>query len=105
MYSVTGAVSLLRPVFRFGNPRIKGCLLLPEAYRSLPRPSSTSSAKASTVCPFLLDHIIWSAINRIVCNKLQTDALDIRFFSRLKLYVKPNKFFRLNHVLKDRHFL
>ena len=24
----------------FGNPRIKACLQLPEAYRSLPRPSS-----------------------------------------------------------------
>jgi hypothetical protein len=33
----------------FGNPRIKGCLHLPEAYRSLPRPSSPAGAKASTV--------------------------------------------------------
>ena len=44
----------------FGNRRIKGCLHLPDAYRSLPRPSSSSSAKASTVRPLLLDHIIWS---------------------------------------------
>ena len=35
----------------FGNPRIKACLRLPEAYRSLPRPSSPSCAKASTMCP------------------------------------------------------
>ena len=35
----------------FGNPRIKACLRLPEAYRSLPRPSSTPSAKAFTVRP------------------------------------------------------
>ena len=35
----------------FGNPRIKNCLHLPEAYRSLPRPSSTVYAKASTICP------------------------------------------------------
>jgi hypothetical protein len=35
----------------FGNPRIKGCLHLPEAYRSLPRPSSPAGAKASTVRP------------------------------------------------------
>ena len=34
----------------FGNPRINACLRLPEAYRSLPRPSSPSVAKASTVC-------------------------------------------------------
>ena len=38
-------------ISRFGNPRIKGCLLLPEAYRSLPRPSSASGAKASTIHP------------------------------------------------------
>ena len=35
----------------FGNPRVKACLQLTEAYRSLPRPSSTSSAKAFTVRP------------------------------------------------------
>ncbi len=39
----------------FGNPRIKGCLHLPEAYRSLPRPSSLPRAKASTLRPLMLD--------------------------------------------------
>jgi hypothetical protein len=29
---------------------------LPEAYRRLPRPSSAPSAKASTLCPYKLDH-------------------------------------------------
>ena len=38
-------------VLPFGNPRIKSCLHLPGAYRSLPRPSSPSYAKASTKCP------------------------------------------------------
>ena len=33
----------------FGHPRIDACLRLPEAYRSLPRPSSLPGAKASTV--------------------------------------------------------
>ena len=33
----------------FGNLRIIACLPLPEAYRSLPRPSSSSDAKAFTV--------------------------------------------------------
>ena len=33
----------------FGNPRIEGRLRLPGRYRSLPRPSSTSCAKASAV--------------------------------------------------------
>ena len=34
----------------FGNPRVKACLQLTGAYRSLPRPSSPTRAKASTVC-------------------------------------------------------
>jgi hypothetical protein len=39
----------------FGHPRIVGCLHLPGAFRSLPRPSSASDAKASTVRPYYLD--------------------------------------------------
>ena len=34
----------------FGYPRIKACWRLPVAFRSLPRPSSASSAKASPIC-------------------------------------------------------
>ena len=41
----------------FGYLRINGCLLLPAAFRSLPRPSSPDSSKASSVDPFSLDHI------------------------------------------------
>jgi hypothetical protein len=37
----------------FGYPRIKACSRLPEAYRSVPRPSSPLDAKASTRCPSL----------------------------------------------------
>ena len=36
-------------VVPFGNPRVKVCLPLSEAYRSLPRPSSASNAKAFTI--------------------------------------------------------
>ncbi len=39
----------------FGHPRIKACLRLPEAFRSLPRPSSPVCAKASTPCPESLE--------------------------------------------------
>jgi hypothetical protein len=35
----------------FGNPRIITYVPLPEAYRSLSRPSSLSGAEASTVSP------------------------------------------------------
>ena len=38
----------------FGNPGICGRLRLPRAYRGLPRPSSTSDAKASAVRPWYL---------------------------------------------------
>ena len=41
-------------VVPFGNPGIKGYLLLPQAYRSLSRPSSPPRAKASTRRPNLL---------------------------------------------------
>jgi hypothetical protein len=35
----------------FGDPRINACTRLPEAYRSVPRPSSALGAKAFTVSP------------------------------------------------------
>ena len=41
-------------VVPFGNPRIKGYLHLPAAYRSLSRPSSPPRAKASAMRPSLL---------------------------------------------------
>ena len=50
LYETVAQLSLGQ-VAQFGNPRIKACLQLPEAYRSLPRPSSPSNAKASTMCP------------------------------------------------------
>ena len=40
-----------RWVAPFGHLRVEACLQLTEAFRSLPRPSSTSGAKAFTVCP------------------------------------------------------
>src|SRR5437899_4304878 len=43
----------------FGNPGITACLQLPQAYRSLPRPSSPRCAKASTVRPYALDLSVW----------------------------------------------
>lgn len=46
-----GASSSTRRVAPFGDPRFSGCLLLPAAFRSLPRPSSAISAKASPACP------------------------------------------------------
>ena len=50
----------------FGNLRISACLRLPEAYRSLPRPSSPSRAKSSTISPWSLDHRKYFSPRRIL---------------------------------------
>ena len=46
-----------RRVSPFGHPRINAYVRLPEAFRSLSRPSSPVRAKASTVRPCSLDRI------------------------------------------------
>ena len=48
-YGMTGHYS--RRVSPFGYLRINARVQLPEAFRSLPRPSSSSDAKASFMCP------------------------------------------------------
>ena len=45
----------------FGHPGITGYVLLPPAFRSLSRPSSPDSSKASAINLYSLDHIIFSA--------------------------------------------
>src|SRR3954447_15901648 len=47
-----------RRVSPFGDPCFIARLRLHTAYRSLPRPSSASGAKASTIRPYYLDGII-----------------------------------------------
>ena len=58
MNSVTVDGVLLRRVSPFGNLRIKAHLRLPEAYRSLSRPSSALSAKAFPLRPLQLDLLV-----------------------------------------------
>ena len=54
-YAVTGvSTGWVAP---FGDLGIKACVPLPQAYRSLPRPSSPSCAQASSICIHSLDHI------------------------------------------------
>lgn len=55
MCSAGDPVGSQQGVSPFGHPRIDTCLRLPEAYRSLPRPSSAPIAKAFALRPFLLD--------------------------------------------------
>ena len=49
-FSIQFMILIMR-VSPFGDLRITGYLHLPEAYRSLSRPSSPSGAKAFTMCP------------------------------------------------------
>src|SRR5215212_11348042 len=57
-----------RRVSPFGHPRINAYVRLPEAFRSLSRPSSPVRAKASTVCPCSLGRI---------CSYAVLDDVDI----------------------------
>ena len=41
----------------FGNLRFKGCWHLPEAYRSLLRPSSVTYVKASVICAYVAFYV------------------------------------------------
>ena len=68
----------------FGNPRIKSCLPIPGAYRSLPRPSSPYDAKASVMRPYTLDRKIRVAFLRAktfikVLKNFRFGILDFRF--------------------------
>ena len=57
MYSLYDDQRFSGRVSPFGYRRIAEYLLLPAAFRSLSRPSSALSAKASTLRSLLLDHL------------------------------------------------
>ena len=59
----------------FGYPRIKACVPLPEAFRSLLRPSSPDDAKASIIC----------------CNWFHANAHYSRRLSYLLLHARLSK--------------
>src|SRR5215216_7987467 len=63
-----------RRVSPFGHPRINAYVRLPEAFRSLSRPSSPVRAKASTVRPCSLDRISAHAPLRDVVDTRPTDS-------------------------------
>ena len=54
----------------FGDPRISGYLLLPAAYRSLSRPSSAPSAKASALRSSSFDQY---SVHTSVCERPRFD--------------------------------
>ena len=59
MYSVNVSWFFTMSVSTFGDLRIEAYLQLPEAYRSLSRPSSAPDAKAFTLCSYSLELPIW----------------------------------------------
>ena len=63
---------LLCRVSPFGHPRLKGYLLLPAAFRSLSRPSSALSAKASALRSFCLTICCYS-VNSLAFFPLFSD--------------------------------
>ena len=70
----------------FGNPRIKVYLPLPEAYRSLSRPSSPDGAKASVVRPYTLSRKILKS------NLKPSRSVYVAFSSQKHSIVKDQKF-------------
>jgi hypothetical protein len=58
----------------FGNPRINRCMLLPEAYRSLPRPSSSSKPSHPPYSVSASDGHIFDERLRNLCTTVITMA-------------------------------
>ena len=83
---VTGV--LHRWVSPFGNLRIEAYLQLPEAYRSLSRPSSAPDAKAFPLRSFLLDLIVKLSSNRSYFRS-SSQFLGIMQAHSWKLYFYP----------------
>ena len=92
-----------RGVPAFGHLWFDGCLHLPTAFRSLPRPSSAPSAKAFTLCSFLLNHFTrlssTSLWNKSFVNSFDTCVRIALFGSRfleIVVFLLP-EFFSVNH--------
>ena len=82
----------------FGNPGINGYLHLPQAYRSLSRPSSPPRAKASTVCPYLLS-LSLTLDGFAILQLLIHRASDWYIFSLL-LFIRYLTFLKLSNTSK-----
>ena len=57
----------------FGYPRIKSCLQIPAAFRSLPRPSSPPRAKASPIRSYLLSYNVYNTL--LLCHRPLSHSL------------------------------
>ena len=86
---------LLCRVSPFGHPRIKGYLLLPAAFRSLSRPSSALSAKASALRSFCLTICCYSvnslAIFPLDDNLSSMSSYLARYLSKCTIECVPTR--------------
>ena len=80
----------------FGHLRISGYVLLPAAFRSLSRPSSAPSAKASALCPSLLDLSLVFCLPRFV-SLLRFSAHVLKYAPLLAQSVPREE----NKILRD----
>ena len=98
--SLDGLQSSTAGVPPFGHLRINSCLQIPGAFRSLPRPSSLSEAKASSVrsCSLSLCESLCDFKSQSVFTRLPYEivALNIRKFRILSDY-----FFHLPRYLSQ----
>ena len=92
----------------FGHLWLIARFQLTKAFRRIPRPSSPLTAKASTVCASLLDHIISVASNYMLICLLQdacVTSLSTKFLMNVwLLQIKTSsllKCFNLNKSLKN----
>ncbi len=80
----------------FGYPRINACLPLPGAFRSLPRPSSASGAKAFPLRPFLLNLltvIMWVLFSKEVNCIFSLHKIVVFLPENRKTYCSHLKYF------------
>ena len=70
---------IIHRITPFGYPGVNGYVLLTPAFRSLSRPSSPGSSKASAIDLYSLDHIIFSALKLLY-------ALTKAFYSSFLLF-------------------
>jgi hypothetical protein len=80
----------------FGDPCFIARLQLHTAYRSLPRPSSASGAKASTIRPYYLNGMD----SRYAVFKDQTPSLSRALKKGWQLYTTPSSISGLEKALK-----
>ena len=79
LHAQRGCRDRSRRVAPFGNPRIRGYLLLPAAYRSLSRPSSPPRAKASPMRPSSIPFYLHGRQARLVSYLFSPCLFTVRY--------------------------